>query len=79
MNLTEIQDNYESMDWEGFRDAVGDLTSREIEIYDKTLLEDVPALIEEVSKLKALVVDIYNEDLPEHLERFIESNMDWKG
>lgn len=78
MNLTEIQDNYESMDWEGFRDAAGDLTSREIEIYDKTLLEDVPALIEEVSKLKALVVDIYNEDLPEHLERFIESKMGWK-
>lgn len=79
MNLAEIQDNYESMDWEDFRDAAGDLTSREIEIYDKTLLEDVPALIEEVSKLKALVVDIYNEDLPEHLERFIESKMDWKG
>lgn len=79
MNLAEIQDNYESMDWEDFRDAAGDLTSLEIEIYDKTLLEDVPALIEEVSKLKALVVDIYNEDLPEHLERFIESKMGWKG
>lgn len=53
MNLEEIKENYGNMDWEDFRDCYSEgMLQEEMDIYDKTLLEDVPALIAEVERLR---------------------------
>lgn len=55
--LQAIKEEYNNMDWEEFRENAGDLTQREIDIYDTVVIEGLPTLIVEVEKLH----DTFNE------------------
>lgn len=73
MDLEEIKENYDSMNWEDFRDCAGDLVQREIDIYDKAIINDFPKMLKEIKKLRK-ALEFYANNLNWDYELLNENN-----